>query len=195
MADRPTGKDFHQQKAVPGLPHNASPNFKHIIRICSVDLPGNKVIRYSLTNIKGIGINLADILCRLTSVNRTALTGNLTDEEIEKLNNLINRITSQPNNCGIPSWLFNRRKDFETNEDKHLFTGTLTFTKDNDLKRLKKIRTLRGIRHIAGQPVRGQRTKSHFRKNKGKVVGVSKKKAASESSKDGGKGSKKEAKK
>lgn len=171
-------KDFRQQKQTSGLPQNANPDYKHIVRICNVDILGGKVIRYSLTNIKGIGINFADVLCKLTGINGRTLTGNLTTEEVEKLNTLINRIINQPNNCGIPTWFLNRRKDIETDEDKHLFTGTLTFTKDNDLKRLKKIRTLRGIRHIAGQPVRGQRTKSHFRKNKGKVVGVSKRKVA-----------------
>ena len=46
------------------------------------------------------------------------------------------------------------------------------------------------MRHQKGLPVRGQRTKSHFRKNKGKVVGVAKKKAA-----PAAEGGKKEAKK
>jgi small subunit ribosomal protein S13 len=170
-------KDFHNPKQEAVI-KSTNPNFKHIVRVCNVDIPGNKAIRYSLTKIKGLGINLADILCKVSNINRRTLTGDLTTGEIDKLNSLINKIVSQPKDCGIPSWIFNRRKDFETDSDIHLFTGTLTFTKDNDLKRLKKIRTLRGVRHIAGLPVRGQRTKSHFRKNKGKVVGVSKKKVA-----------------
>ena len=56
----------------------------------------------------------------------------------------------------------------------HLLTGNLTFYKENDIKRMKKIKSLKGMRHQKGLPVRGQRTKSHFRKNKGKVVGVAK---------------------
>jgi len=39
-----------------------------------------------------------------------------------------------------------------------------------DIKRLKKIKSYRGLRHVLGQPVRGQRTRGHFRKNK--AVGV-----------------------
>jgi len=47
-----------------------------------------------------------------------------------------------------------------------------------DIKRLKKIKSYRGIRHNLGQPVRGQRTKSHFRTNRKKsgAVGVKPKK-------------------
>ena len=70
----------------------------------------------------------------------------------------------------------NRRRDYDTGEDKHLLIGTLQFSKDNDIKRLKKIKALRGMRHQKGLPVRGQRTKSNFRRNKGKVIGVKKKK-------------------
>ncbi|MEK6867257.1 MAG: 30S ribosomal protein S13, partial [Nanoarchaeota archaeon] len=39
---------------------------------------------------------------------------------------------------------------------------------------LKKIKAYRGMRHAAGLPTRGQRTRSNFRKNKGKTVGVMK---------------------
>ena len=39
-----------------------------------------------------------------------------------------------------------------------------------DIRRLKKIKSYKGIRHSLGQPVRGQRTKAHFRK--GRAVGV-----------------------
>ena len=48
--------------------------------------------------------------------------------------------------------------------------------KDFDIRRLKKIRSYKGVRHTSGQPVRGQRTRSHFRK-KGQSVSVMKKKA------------------
>ncbi len=68
--------------------------------------------------------------------------------------------------------MLNRRRDYETNENKHLVTGDIKFVQDNDIKRLKKIKTYKGVRHILELPVRGQRTKSNFRKNKGKVLGV-----------------------
>jgi small subunit ribosomal protein S13 len=40
---------------------------------------------------------------------------------------------------------------------------------------MKKMKSYRGVRHIFNLPVRGQRTKSNFRKNKGKVTGVKRK--------------------
>ncbi|MBI4983258.1 30S ribosomal protein S13 [Candidatus Woesearchaeota archaeon] len=166
-------------------------NFKHIIRVANVDLPGNKQIRFALTNIKGIGINFADSLCKLAQVNRYTKAGYLAQEGIDRLN----KIVEAPAASRVPSWMFNRRNDYETGENRHLFTGTLTFVHDNDIKRLKKIKTLRGIRHQMGLPVRGQRTKAHFRKHKGRVVGVSKKKVAASAAASGEKKTEKKEKK
>jgi len=149
-------------------------NFKHIVRIANVDLPGNKPIRIALTNIKGIGTNFADTMCKIAHIDLRTKAGNLTTEQVDKLN----RIIEAPNKIGFPDWMLNRRRDLDTNETKHVITGTLIFLQDNDLKRLKKTKTLKGVRHQAGLPVRGQRTKAHFRKHKGKVVGVAKKKEA-----------------
>lgn len=164
--------------------NKVDPNFKHIVRIANVDLPGNKPVLVALTKIKGIGINFADTVCKLAHVDINTKTGNLSNEQVEKVNALV----TAPERNGIPTWMFNRRRDYDTDETKHLIAGNLIFVHDNDLKRLKKIKSLRGIRHIGGLPVRGQRTKAHFRKHKGKVVGVSKKKApAAAPAKDKGK--------
>lgn len=152
-------------------PEKQNPNFKHIVRVANVDIPGTKSIRIALTSIKGIGINFADSICLVSNVKRDAKTGNLTDKEIETLN----AVVQNPAKFNIPAWMMNRRKDFDSGENKHLLTGPLNFAQENDLKRLKKIKTLRGIRHIRGLPVRGQRTRSNFRRSKGKVVGVRKK--------------------
>ena len=146
-------------------------NYKHIVRIANVDVPGDKPVRISLTKIKGVGINFADVACTLAGIEKQTKTGTLSDEQIAKLNDVVNN----PSESGFPDWMLNRRKDYETGEHKHILTGTLNFVKDNDLKRLKKIKTLRGMRHQKGLPVRGQRTRSNFRKSKGKVVGVKKK--------------------
>lgn len=146
-------------------------NYKHIVRVANVDIPGNKHVSIALTKIKGIGKNFAEIVCKVAGVESQKKAGNLSDEEIKKLNETVNN----PSQHNIPSWLFNRRKDYESGEDNHILTGTLNFVKDNDLKRLKKIKTLRGLRHQKNLPVRGQRTRSNFRRSKGKVVGVKKK--------------------
>lgn len=169
-------------------PQPQGPDYKHIVRIANVDLPGNQLIAFSLTNIKGIGVNIAHVFCTIAKIDHAKKTGNLTQEEIERINAIIN----EPLKHGVPQWMSNRRKDYETGEDKHLLTGALNFVVENDLKRHKKIKSYRGVRHLKGLPVRGQRTKSNFRRNKGKVVGVAKKKEApaksdSGKSKSGGK--------
>jgi len=148
-----------------------NPNYKHIVRIANVDVQGEKQIRIALRKIKGIGVNFADFVCTAANVNNHIKAGNLSEEEVVRLNTAI----LNPAAHGVPSWAFNRKKDYESGEDMHLLTGTLNFAQDNDLKRLKKIKTLRGMRHIRGLPVRGQRTRSNFRRHKGKVVGVKKK--------------------
>jgi small subunit ribosomal protein S13 len=52
----------------------------------------------------------------------------------------------------------------------------LKFAKENDVKMMKKIKSYRGLRHQWSLPVRGQRTKSNFRRNKGKgSLGVKRK--------------------
>lgn len=73
----------------------------------------------------------------------------------------------------------NRRKDVESGEEKHLTGTDLDLRKDFDIKKLKKIKSYRGLRHTAGLPTRGQRTKAHFRSNRKKGSGI-KKKAAKE---------------
>src|SRR3989344_2028209 len=77
-----------------------------------------------------------------------------------------------------PSYLKNRQKDFDDGKDKHILGSDLKLREEFDIKRLKKIKSYKGARHSAGLPVRGQRTKSHFRKNRKKsgAVGVKTKK-------------------
>ena len=80
-------------------------------------------------------------------------------------------------NAEFPSFLKNRRKDLDSGDDLHLNGADLDLRKEFDIKRLRKIKSYKGARHGAGLPVRGQRTKSNFRKHrkKGGAVGVKKK--------------------
>lgn len=142
--------------------------FRHIVRIANTDLDGNKKIVDALRKIRGINFMFSNMVCSLTKINKNEKTGSLNDSEIGKLDEVIRN----PIKFNAPVWMLNRRKDYETNENKHLIASEIKFIQDNDIKRLKKIKTYRGIRHILGLPVRGQRTKSNFRKNKGKVLGV-----------------------
>jgi len=74
----------------------------------------------------------------------------------------------------IPNFLKNRRSDPETGEASHEFGSDLILKKEFDIKRLKKIKSYRGLRHSLRLPVRGQKTRSNFRK-KGQAVGVKRK--------------------
>ncbi len=145
--------------------------YKHIVRIANTDLDGNKPIANALTKIKGVGNHFANSICNVADIPHNSKTGNLTSEQISKLTDVL----ANPKKYDFPIWMLNRRKDPETGDNKHLLLADLTFIQDNDIKFLKKIRSYRGMRHALGQPTRGQRTKSNFRKNKGKVTGVQRK--------------------
>ena len=116
----------------------------------------------------------ANAVCYAARVPKQAKTGELPDTEIKKLETVFHN----PEQAGIPKWLYNRRKDYETGEDKHIFSSDLDFTKQNDIKRLQRIKSYRGLRIQWRLPVRGQRTKSNFRKNKGKGTVKTKKKTS-----------------
>jgi len=139
-----------------------------LIRILSKDIEGGLNVYVGLTKIKGISWSLSNAICRLLNMDKNRKIGSLSKEEIEKINNFV-KIQN------IPTYLFNRRIDFETGENKHLTGSDLELQKELDIGRLKKIRSYRGYRHATGLPLRGQRTKSHFRKNKKKSVGIKKK--------------------
>ena len=147
-------------------------DFKHFVRIANTDLNGAKPVISSLRQIKGVSFMFSNLICHLAKIDRKKRTGDMNEEEIKRINDVIN----DPLKFGTPSWMLNRRKDFETGKDKHLISVDLTFTQDNDIKIMKKIKSYKGVRHILNQPVRGQKTKSNFRENKGKVhLGVKKK--------------------
>lgn len=151
---------------------------KHLVRIANTDIDGKKSIAYAMNKIKGVGIPFAHAACRISGVDVNKKAGALTDAEVKKIEDTI----KNPLKAGLPVWIINRRRDTETGQDKHLLMGDLQFQIENDLKIMKKSKSYKGIRHIQGAPVRGQRTRSNFRKNKGKVLGVRRSAAAKSSS-------------
>ncbi|MBT4541062.1 30S ribosomal protein S13 [Candidatus Woesearchaeota archaeon] len=146
-------------------------DYKHIIRVANTDLDGSKGIAQALKKIKGVSFMFANMLCHLAKVDNDKQAGKLNEKEVESLNSCI----KDPLTSGSPKWMLNRRNDYVTGEDKHLVMGDLKFTQENDIRRMKKIKAYRGTRHMFGLPCRGQRTKSNFRRNKGKVQGVKRK--------------------
>ncbi len=119
----------------------ADEGFKHIVRIANTDIDGNKKIADAMRKIKGINFAFSNIICKLVGVDKTKKTGNLFDSEIKKLDEAVRN----PNEFGAPSWMLNRRNDYETGEDKHILSSDLRFTKDNDIKILKKIKSYKGM--------------------------------------------------
>jgi small subunit ribosomal protein S13 len=147
-------------------------NFRYFVRIANTDLDGNKPIAHALKKIKGISFMFSNMICNLAGIDQMTKAGYLNDEEIKKLDDVLN----SPLKYNVPSWMLNRRKNYEDGKDYHIFAGNLSFAEDTDIKRMKKTRSYKGVRHGQGLPVRGQRTKSNFRKNKGKAsLGVAKK--------------------
>lgn len=136
-----------------------------LIRILSTDIPGDMSVYAGLTRIKGVSWTLSNAVCFTLGLDKNKKVSLLSPGEIENLNSFLR-------NPKVPTWIFNRRRDRESGEDKHLLTNELDMSKEWDVRRMKKMRSYKGWRHALGQPVRGQRTKSHFRKESS--VGVRK---------------------
>lgn len=135
-----------------------------IVRILGKDVPGTKNVYAGLTRIKGVSWTMSNATCLSLGIPKIKKVSELTKEEIKKIEDFL----KDPK---VPDFLKNRRSDVESGETRHSLGTELDMKKDFDIRRLKKIKSYKGIRHIAGQPVRGQRTRSHFR-SRGKAVGV-----------------------
>ena len=142
---------------------------RSLVRILATDIPGEKRVIAGLTRIKGISWSFAGAICHKLKIDKKRKMLDLSKEEVEKISNFI----LHPE---VPEFLLNRRNDRDTGKNIHLIGTDLDLRREFDIKRMRKIKSYKGIRHLTGQPVRGQRTKSHFRKNK--TVGVQKRKAA-----------------
>ena len=110
-------------------------------RIAGRDLPPNKRIEIALTYIYGIGLSRSRKILEATGVDPDKRVKDLTEKEIELL-----------------------RKEIE---GKYKVEGTLRAEIRDNIKRLIAIRCWRGLRHEAGLPVRGQRTRTNARTRKG----------------------------
>ena len=120
-------------------------------RIVGVDLPKDKRIEISLSYIYGIGQPLARRLLQETQIDPNKRAKELTDEEVAKLTQTIQR--------------------------GYKVEGDLRREIAGNIKRLIDIGTYRGLRHKRGLPVRGQQTRTNARTRKGPRprVGVRKK--------------------
>jgi small subunit ribosomal protein S13 len=119
-------------------------------RIAGVEIPDNKRLFVGLTYIYGVGQTLAIKACEAVGIDPMKKLSELTDEELARLRDYIER--------------------------NYKVEGDLRREIAENIKRLIDIGCYRGRRHLAGLPVRGQRTRSNARTRKGprKTVGTKK---------------------
>ena len=120
-------------------------------RIAGVDLPREKRVEIGLTYIFGIGRPTSLEILQTTGIDPNKRVKDLTDEEVNKKKKTI---------------------------DEYTVEGDLRREISLNIKRLRDIRSYRGMRHQKGLPVRGQKTKTNARTRKGpkRTVGRKKKK-------------------
>ena len=119
-------------------------------RIAGVDLPRDKRIEIALTYIYGIGLTTSQNLLKETGINPDTRTRDLTEDEVVKLRDII---------------------------DKNVIVeGDLRREQSLNIKRLVEIGCYRGRRHRMGLPVRGQNPKNNARTRKGPKKAVAGKK-------------------
>ncbi len=112
------------------------------MRISGVTIPDNKQLAYSLPLIFGIGPTRAREILKQVGVPATKKGSELTSDEEQKIRTLAEGFTIE---------------------------GELRREIGQNMKRLKDIRSTRGMRHERGLPVRGQRTKTNSRTRRGNV--------------------------
>ena len=139
-----------------------------LVRILGYDIPGSKNVYTGLTRIKGVSWAVSNIACIKLTLPKSRKIETLTKDEIRKIESFLREFP-------MADFFKNRRLDRETGESKHYFGSDLDIKKEFDIKRLKEIRSYKGIRHGAKLPVRGQRTRSHFR-TRGIAMGIKRKK-------------------
>ena len=118
-------------------------------RILGVDIPGDKRVDIALRYVSGLGpVNSRDILAR-ANIDPALRAKNLSEAQLSQIVNAIQ-------------------------EGKYVIEGDLRREIGMNLKRLQAIKSYRGVRHLKGLPVRGQRTQTNARTRKGprRTVGV-----------------------
>ena len=146
-------------------------DFKYIIRIANSDVSGEERLANALTSIRGIGPRISNAIVQKLKLDPNKLAGKLDDKNVVDIENAIMNL-----NDYVPDWLLNRQKDYDTGGNLHPVSVELKMTHDEDLNRMKKVKSYKGIRHASGHKVRGQRTYSNGRK--GLALGVSRNKGA-----------------
>jgi small subunit ribosomal protein S13 len=123
-------------------------------RVAGVDIPPQKRIDIALRYIFGIGPTRAVEILRKAKIDPSVRANKLSEEEVSRMATII--------------------------ESDYVVEGQLRRQIQQNIARLREIRCYRGIRHIRGLPVRGQRTRTNARTRKGPKKTVAGKKGIKE---------------
>jgi small subunit ribosomal protein S13 len=140
-----------------------------LVRVLGRDIRGDIKLGSALTKIKGISWAFSNAVCKILGLDRTQRIQDVGEKDMVKIEAFVK-------NPKMPGFLKNRRKDLDDGEDKHISGADLKLRTEFDIKRLRKIRSYKGARHAANLPVRGQRTRANFRRNRKPSVAAAKKK-------------------
>ena len=115
-------------------------------RIAGVVIPTEKQVQIALSYIDGIGPKHASSILAAAKIEPTTRVKDLTEAEENKIREII--------------------------DSEYTVEGDLQRLVANNIKRLKDINAYRGLRHKAGLPTRGQRTRTNARTRKGRAIAV-----------------------
>ena len=144
--------------------------FTHILRVQNTNIAGKQKAPFGLRQIRGIGRRFSFLALKIAQVDTNKRSGEITEKEI----NSVSDILARPSEYNVPKWFLNRQKDPRSGTWSHLISNQLDTMMREDFERLRKAKNHRGLRHLWGTRVRGQRTKSTGRC--GKTLGVTRKK-------------------
>ncbi len=113
------------------------------MRIAGINIPDNKKIEYALAYVYGIGLVSAKKIVKAAAIDANKRAGDLNAQEVNRIREII--------------------------EKHYKIEGDLRREIMLNIKRLKELQTYRGLRHMRGLPVRGQRTKTNSRTRRGNV--------------------------
>ncbi len=112
------------------------------MRILGITVPDEKRLEFGLTCLYGIGISTSRRILKQVGIDAGKKAKDLTPEEENKIRALIEEMKIEGN----------LKREIAAN-----------------IKRIKDIKTYKGLRHIKRLPVRGQRTKTNSRTVRGNV--------------------------
>ena len=115
-------------------------------RISGIVIPAEKQVHIALTYIYGIGPKHSRDILAAAKIEPTTRVKDLTEAEEQKLRDII--------------------------DSEYTVEGDLQRLVTNNIKRLKDVNAYRGLRHKAGLPTRGQRTRTNARTRKGRAIAV-----------------------